>query len=261
MIARMPNLDFEGSLPIWAGNREFCQLFNSFSVLLIRLEPYMNRVMRRAKDELDPDDPLRDEIDVFVKQEANHTLVHRRFNQALYDSGYDELKNIEKRMGKDYSAFFESRPLVDQAAYCEGFEVLGPLLAQLFFEEIDDLLKDGDRAVVDLWKWHLAEEYEHRMVAFEVLHRLGGTWLTRLRGVYTTTKHLGFYRRMILRHLNEVDRASMSDEEIARSRASARRLNRRILMFGLRKALPLLSPFYSPARKPQPRGAARYLAA
>jgi predicted metal-dependent hydrolase len=259
MRARKPDLDFSASLPIWTESREFSHLFNAFSVVIMELEPFMNRVMRRARDELAEDDPLREEISVFVRQEANHTLLHRAYNQALYDAGYSELKTFERQMAADYAHFLEDMPLLDLVAYCEGFECLGPILAELFFETLDDVLAGGDPKVVDLWKWHLAEEYEHRKVAYDVYHRLGGGWWHRLRTTYTTLKHLGRYRNEIHRYLMTSDWEKMSEEDIFASKASLRALARRLRNFVLRRAMRLLLPWYSPRRLSLPRGADQYL--
>jgi hypothetical protein len=259
MRARQPELDFTKSLPVWTKNQEFCQLFNAFSVIIMELEPFMNRVMRKAKDALDDGDPLREDIATFIRQEANHTLLHRAYNQALYEAGYDQLKDIESLLAEEYRRFLEEKPLLELVAYCEGFESLGPILAELAFEELDDIFAGGDQDVIDLWKWHLAEEYEHRNVAFDVYHSLGGSWLHRLKSTYTTLRHLGKFRRIIHRHIILTDQQRMTVVQKKISQESARRLNKRLRKFFIKRGLRILSPFYSPKKLGLPVGAEQYL--
>ena len=75
------------------------------------------------------------------------------------------------------------RSLAQYAAYCEGFECLGIIQTEFFFfERIPDPLAGADARLVKLWGWHLAEEFEHRTVCFDVHYALGGGYFARRRG-------------------------------------------------------------------------------
>lgn len=254
MKVRRPKLDFAKSLPQWLNDREFCHILNASSVVIMQLEPYLNRVMMRARTMLPPDDPLQRDLKTFILQEAAHTQLHARYNRALYDAGYDRLKSFEAMLAADYEKFHNEKSMRFNLGYSQGFECLGPLYAELIFEGLDDMYVGGDEQVIDLWKWHLAEEYEHRMVAHDVYYRMGGNWLHRLYSTITTLRHLKKYSSLIAAHMLEVDRRDMTTEQVRQSKIASRRASRRLSRFLLRRMLPLLSPFYSPAHHRSPKG-------
>lgn len=260
MRSRQPSLDFSDSLPVWTRQREFSHILNGASIVIMQLEPFLNKVMRRAQAALPADDPLQRDLSVFIRQEATHCQLHKRYNQALYDAGYHQLKEIETQLGADYERMLRENSMKDLLAYCEGFECLGPLYAQFLYEHADDLLEGADPAVSDLWKWHFAEEYEHRLVAYDTYHRFGGGWLHRLYRTFTTLRHLRKYNTMVAAHLLDIDRRGMNTEQAEQSRRTARMVRRRLSRFLLPRMLRLLSPFYSPATSNMPRGLDRYLA-
>ena len=259
MKARMPSLDFSQSLPAWSPNREFAHMFNAFSIIIMQLEPYLNKIAARVRAQLPEDDPLRDDLTIFIRQEATHTLLHRRYNEALYGAGYAKLKDIEREMTDEYKHFLDEKSLRWNAGYAQGFEIIGPIYAEFIFEHVDDLLEGADQQVADMWRWHLAEEYEHRMVAHESYHRVGGNYFHRLWITWKTLKHLAGFNARAERHMLETDARAMNARERRESRARTRRIHRRLTFFLLRKAFPILMPWYTPARWRAPNGAQRFL--
>lgn len=259
MKSRKPPLDFTSSLPAWAPNREFAHLFNAISIIIMQLEPYLNKTAARIRARLDEDDPLRQELTTFIRQEATHTLLHRQYNETLYRAGYDGLRALEKEIAAEYARFLDEKSMLFNAGYAQGFEIVGPIYAQFIFEEVDDFVAGADQQVVDLWRWHLAEEYEHRMVAHEGYHRMGGNWFHRLWVTWTTLRHLAKYNLRAEQHLLGVDARTMTEQEQRHSRAMSRKVHRRLNLFVLRKVLPVLLPWYTPARCRTPRGVEHYL--
>lgn len=124
MKPRKPGLKFEDALPHWCPNAEFAQITNAGSLSLPYVETYLNRVMLRAKDVLigPRHARLRDDIDLFVKQESNHYRQHRLFNQKVEEAGYDAVKPIGAKLQADYDSFLATKSLRFNTAYCEGFE-------------------------------------------------------------------------------------------------------------------------------------------
>jgi predicted metal-dependent hydrolase len=264
MKARRPNIEFRDALPHWAPNPEFAQITNAGSLSLPYVERYLNQVMLRAKKVLADEqrqEKLRSDIDLFIAQESNHYKQHRLFNQRIEEAGYSAVTPFEKQLWADYQEFLDRRSLIFNAAYCEGFESIGIIQAEFFYERIDDLLADADRRVVDLWKWHLGEEYEHRSVCFDVHRALAGPfgYCTRLYGFFYALRHLMGFGKNVSDALIATDRAQMTDEERRCSIARERAYRRRFARFARPRLLKVLSPFYNPAKRRQPGDAATFL--
>jgi hypothetical protein len=264
MKPRKPGLQFQDALPHWCPNAEFAQITNAGSLSLPYVETYLNRVMLRAKDVLTGPRHarLRDDIDLFVKQESNHYRQHRLFNQKIDEAGYDAVKPIGARLQADYDSFLATRSLRFNTAYCEGFESLGIIQAEFFFAHIDDLLAGADPRVVALWKWHLAEEYEHRSVCFDVHKAVFGgplSYFSRLGGFFLAVKHLSKFGQDVSDALLAFDRARMSPAEREASILSEKTYRRRFSRFALPRLAKVLSPFYNPLTRPAPLGAESFL--
>ena len=259
MIPRNPRISFEDALPHWARNHAFAQITNAGSTSLPAVETYLNKVMHRAAQHTGAA-ALGTDIALFCAQEGNHYRQHRLFNKLLY-APYPHLAALEEELHADYAHMLARDTLTANAAYCEGFESLGIIHAEFFFERIPDLLAGADARLVRLWQWHLAEEFEHRTVCFDVLRAVGGGYFTRIRGYFKAMRHLGRYGKRVSDHFLAVDRAAMSADARAQSIRQERQYRARLMRFALPRLLSVLSPFYDPRRRRPPRGAAELLSA
>jgi len=260
MQVRTPNFHFERALPHWAPNREFAHANNAGSTTLPVLEPYLNRVMRKAREQLPSGSTaLIADIDLFVRQEANHYQQHQRYNDCLYRAGYGGLREFEAELKTDYQHFLAARPLKFNVAYAEGFESLGIIYAKFFFERVDDLLEGSDENVAHLWKWHFAEEFEHRTVCHDVYHELFGGYWYRVYGLFYAIWHLGRYGKRATAYLLKTDRENMTMRARLQSRCRAFRYQSRLSLFMFPHVLRILSPAYDPRGRRPPRGAEQFL--
>jgi predicted metal-dependent hydrolase len=261
MKVRKPNFAFERALPHWSWHREFAQANNAASTTLPQLEPYLNRVMRKAKEQIPGDQKqLIADIEVFIRQEANHYQQHQRYNDTLYRAGYTSLHVFEDQLKADYEHFLNNKSLRFNVAYAEGFESLGIIYALFFFEQIDDLLEGADSDVTNLWRWHFAEEFEHRTVCYDVYQQLFGGYWYRIYGLCYAIWHLGGYGKRVTDHLLEVDRLTMPEAEQRQSKSRALGYQMRLMGFLLPRVLRIFSPFYNPRKRRAPRGAEVFLA-
>lgn len=253
MKVRRPGFDFSTIRPHWAPVTEFAQLYNAFSTVPAHIEPYLVKVMMRVKDALGDKNPrLREDIEIFNKQEVQHCKQHLAFNKRLYESGYAGMQEIEAPYKADYERFLATKSLRFNVAYCEGFEAMGSTSSQVFFEDLDEYLEGADEAAVNLWKWHLAEEFEHREVCFQAYATLYGkgpfAYLYRVWAFAYAAKHIGSHTMRVAKYLLEVDREGMSEAE---REASMERQTKALNMIrkGSRKRLfKVLSPFYNPGK-------------
>lgn len=264
MKVRFPKFDFSGLRAHWAPSPEFSQRYNAASTVPAHIEPYLVKVMMKARRVLAPShSKLHQDLDIFIKQEVQHCKQHLAFNNALYDQGYVGMKAIEAGYQQDYDRFLKDKSLRFNLAYSEGFEAMGSASAQVFFEDLNELLTGADQNAVDLWKWHLAEEFEHREVCFQVYSAMYGrglfAWLYRLYGFFYAVVHIRRHTARLTAYLLEQDRAEMNADELARSLERDKAISKRIAKATLPKLLAVLSPFYDPGRKRAPNGMQVYL--
>jgi uncharacterized protein len=259
---RKLKMDFSQARAHWAPNREFAQSQNAASLMPVHVEPYLIKVMLEAKKRLGPEHAaLKADVDLFIHQETQHYKLHQQFNRALYAAGYDRLPHFERELADDYKRFLAERSLRFNCAYSEGFETLGPPNALAYFESYGELLEGADRQAVDLWKWHMLEEYEHRDVAYRVYKALFGSqgwfndYVYRVWGFFCAVKHLGRWGNRVTAYLIARDREGMNATELAESRARERIYKRAVRKYYLPKLLRVLRPGYDPRRVwPEPRG-------
>jgi predicted metal-dependent hydrolase len=258
---RKPNFDFSDVPAVWGSDLWIVHMVNAQGIVPAYIEPYLIKVLRLAKAKLDAEQnrALLEDIDAFIAQEAQHYKFHRSLNEVVRDAGYDRMKEFERAYAADYEEFLE-RPLEWQLAYCDGFEAMGSAGAAFAVDGGYELMLGGDAdpRPIELWRWHLAEEYEHRSVVFETYKALYGhrplrAWIVRVRGFLFCARHLFGHIRALSRYLVETDLARMMPNERAAARKRRRRLGSR--PFAIQPALRLLrvlSPFYDPASIPPP---------
>ena len=153
MKARRPSLDFSRAPAGWIPDAPgYAYQLDAASTMLPYLEPYLIKVQKLAREQLDPDrhaELIRD-IDVFNHQEANHFRLHAKYNEALRGH-YPGLEAFEAEVKADFDSFLRDRSLAWNLAYCEGFECMGLVGAEFFFGPAEPFLRTADRAPRDLW--------------------------------------------------------------------------------------------------------------
>jgi predicted metal-dependent hydrolase len=271
MQVRFPQFDFSRFRAHWAPNPEFAQSYNAFSIVPAYIEPYLVKVMTLAKREVDPgNETLHAEMQTFIRQEVQHCKQHVAFNKFMHSAGYEGMLPIEQAYNADYEHFLATRSLKFNLAYCEGFEAMGCMAAEVWFHgEIDEFLQGADAYAVDLWRWHLAEEFEHRTVCYDVFKRLYGRGWTkavvngyfyRLYGLFVAMRHIRSYTSRCAGYLLSKDREGASSEDLLRSEERAKAFQQAIKKATLPRLLKVLSPFYNPRHKRMPQNMTDLLA-
>jgi len=261
MKARPAPIDFTNAKPWWTpAHPALGHHLNGGSVNLPYLEPFLIKVMKRARRELAERAPeLIPDVDVFIQQEANHFKTHARFN-AVLRAHYEGVEALEDEIRRDFEAFLE-RPLKWQLAYSEGFESLGLIQAELLFEHADELVEEADPAVLELWRWHLAEEFEHRCVCHDVYHALYGGWLYRVGMFLYCVRHLNGFGGRVADHLMTQDEVAGRIPSDWRHALRRFRTEMRMRLFVLPRMFRVLLPGYTPRRRTSLPPAERFLTA
>lgn len=265
MKARFPKFDFANVRAHWAPNAEFSQIFNAASLIPNYVEPYLLKVMKQAQIQIDPKNTkLHEDLDIFCKQEMQHMKHHRVYNNAIRSQGYEGLSEFEAKFEADFVEFLSKRSLRFNLAYCEGFESMSASACEAWFEDYDDLLENADPATSDMWRWHLAEEFEHRTVCSDVFHALSGLdpvsrYFYRLYGYFYALKHLGAFSKACAGYLLAKDREGMTPAELQASLKRQKAIKKRIMKRMLPMMLKIISPLYDPAKRPDPKGYREFL--
>ena len=254
MKVRFPKWDFSTMRAKWAPSLEFSQRYNAASTVPAHIEPYLIKVMMAAKKVLDPKHTqLHADLDIFIKQEVQHCKQHVAFNKALYALGYEGMQELERPYQADYERFLKTKSLRFNLAYSEGFEAMGSSSAEVFFEDLDEYLEGADPDSVAMWKWHLAEEFEHREVAFQVYHAIYGkglfSYLYRLYALFYAVGHIRAHTERVAKYLLSVDRARMTPEEVEVSLEREKAVGSKVARASLPRLFGVLSPFYDPGKK------------
>jgi predicted metal-dependent hydrolase len=202
-------------------------------------------------------------VAIFIKQETQHCKQHILFNRMLAEA-YPEIKPIERKYVADYESLLKTRSLQFNVAYSEGFEAMSAIPTTAFFEDFDELWARSDPKAEALWKWHLAEEYEHREVMHDLYRALYGrgprAYFYRIYGFFYATRHIMNHVNAVARVLLAKDRQGMSAEDLAASRAREKKIRKLAARPALNHLLTIVSPFYDPSKRTPPRGVMEILA-
>lgn len=172
-----------------AGNSILSYTHLATSLYVAHLEPFFVKSLRRVMDRI-RDDALREDVDRFSRQEAQHYQRHIDFNKAIFAQGYPGLEQRVDALRRDFERFLAEETDQFRIGYIEGFESYTTQFAlQLLASGLYDHRRTA-RPIGDLFKWHMLEEIEHRNVAFDVYQHLYGGYLHRARMCWVSQRHM-----------------------------------------------------------------------
>jgi predicted metal-dependent hydrolase len=177
--------------------------FNALSLLFPEGESFFIDSVRHFRDRI-RSPQLAADVQGFLGQEAMHSREHRRYNAALAAAGLPA-RALEDRL----------RRLLDELrARVSPEEALAITIALEHFTAImaDVALGDprnlagADERFAAIWRWHAAEETEHKAVAYDVYREVVGedwrAYLRRVRVMLLVT--IGFWIDVTRFHLRLV---------------------------------------------------------
>ncbi len=169
------NLD---SVPrFWHGGRKSVTTFlNNLSVFFPAGERFFIQSVRaHAKKIKDPG--IAEEARAFYAQEGLHTREHIRYNEMLKRHGYP-VDDLEERVQWILDMVTRWLPKRWHLAATCALEHFTALMAHFLLAD-PRLLEGADPNMAALWRWHAAEENEHKGVAFDVYREAGGNYFER----------------------------------------------------------------------------------
>lgn len=249
---RRMRINFENVPMHWAAEPTFATFINSGSIEASALEPYMNRVMAKAKEVLPANKAhIGETIDHFIAQEGHHYRVHAGLNKQLFKK-YPRLREFEEAMKNEMNEAEKRQTLVENLGWCCAFENVAMYIALLNYTRIDLFRNAHDRRIAILFLWHTAEEFEHRTACHDALAALSNSYYQRIKGLVVFSKFFGSWNNKIVSYMLDVDRETMSPDEIKKSVRFEKWYKRLLFRTVTLKMLQIFVPFYNPAKKKAP---------
>jgi predicted metal-dependent hydrolase len=155
---------------LWHGGRvEATAIYNALSTTFPAGEAFFVESVRAFRAGVPP--KLAEEIKGFTTQEAIHSREHDAFNRRAAEAGYD-LSKLEAQVEKRLAVTRGKPPIVSLGATMALEHFTAILAHQLLADPRH--LQGADEQTAALWRWHAAEEIEHKGVAYD-------TWLHATR--------------------------------------------------------------------------------
>ena len=179
------------NLPVhYVPNEPFATHFaNVLHLLLPAGEEFFVKLFKQVLP-LIKDDQLRLDVQGFIGQEATHAQAHAGVADHLVANGIDvspftdQVRWLfEKLLGDrpTWSARRQHRWLLERVALVAAIEHYTAILGEWTLDTPEHDAIGTDPVMMDLLRWHGAEEVEHKAVAFDLLRHLNGGYLRRVR--------------------------------------------------------------------------------
>jgi uncharacterized protein len=168
----------QGFTPAWHGGDPYRScLFNTFSMMFPALEDHIADVVRGFLPALEGagDGPLHDDARALIGQESTHRHLHQQYNAQLARQGFSNW--VERSMLWRIHASRALSPLTKLGIVAGMEHVMATFGDGLL--RTDDWLEGADPDLAKVWRWHAAEETEHKAVAFDVYRFAGGGYWRR----------------------------------------------------------------------------------
>lgn len=212
-ILEVRNLEFAmDEVPrYWhGGRRSVTAFFNNLSIFFPPGERFFIASVRHFRDRV-TDGRLAQEVRDFSAQEGIHSREHIRYNAMVRAQGYPA-EAMERRVARLLRGVCRITPKRSQLAATCALEHFTALMAHLLLSR-PELLDGADPHMAALWRWHAAEENEHKSVAFDVFQAAGGTYAERAAAMIGAT--IIFWAKVLEQQVRimRVDRTLFSPRE------------------------------------------------
>jgi uncharacterized protein len=167
----------------WHGGDAFLsQYYNALSMSFpVGEQSFIDAVRECAKRLPDTEEyaSLRATVAQFVGQEATHRRIHNLYNEHLATQGLVNHWEHWATKRLDFARKQNVKP-IHLLAVTAAFEHCTAVFADGTLR-YDSWFAGADEKMATLWRWHAAEETEHKAVAFDVYQAIGGNYAWRIR--------------------------------------------------------------------------------
>ncbi len=131
------------------------------------------------------DPVLKADVSGFIGQEALHSLAHKAFNDAATVQGFP-VDKLDRDVGALLGLVHRFAPQIVQLAVTSCLEHYTAVFTEMLLKN-DEVIEKFSPEIRNLYLWHSVEENEHKNVAFDVYHTVGGGYLLRAGIMIPTT--------------------------------------------------------------------------
>lgn len=192
LVPRKVQFDWSETPLDWIPGQPFASHFiNEINLLLPAGEFWFCKLYNKALPHI-TDAKLRGDVQMFMRQEAMHARAHAGATaEYLQQQGIDtegHTRIIEwlfaqpladEPFGRKLPGFAEKQWLVFRLGIVAAIEHMTCVLGNYVLRNKSWDAAGADPVLLDLLRWHGAEEVEHRSVAFDVYKHLGGRYPSR----------------------------------------------------------------------------------
>lgn len=189
----------------WAGNPVKTHFLNSFHSVFPDGEKLFIRSVNYFANEIkDPD--LKERVKRFIGQEIQHYTQHGKYWDTMDKMGLraseftkwyaeDAYVRNEGLLKQIHTAIFgEQYDKVMSLAVTSALEHYTATLAEIALENENELFQTLTKEMQYLFKWHAAEEIEHKAVAYDVFEKVAeGNYAQRMIGFAYGSFFLAYY--------------------------------------------------------------------
>lgn len=243
-------------------------LINVLHMLLPAGERWFVHVYKRALP-LIRDQRLYDDVKGFMGQEGTHAAAHQRVLEHLKEQGLDPDPYVDqvewmftKLLGDDTAPpMVRDWWLLERVAIIAAIEHFTAVLGQWILRSEGLDRAGADPVMMDLLRWHGAEEVEHRAVAYDVFDHLDGRYGRRMRTMATVVPIMAWLWKRGVTYLMTADPTVTDVRPRVRDLVRASRADMFPTVRDLTSAVPrYLRPTFHPSREGSLRPALEYIA-
>jgi predicted metal-dependent hydrolase len=169
----------------WHGGRRAISLYYDNLSLFFPAGERFFIASIKAHAHLVQDPELERDVRAFCAQEGVHGREHVRYNRMLEAQGYPAA-DMERRLEAFLRRVARVIPVRRQLAVTCALEHFTAVMGHVLLSD-PRLLAGADPEMAALWRWHAAEENEHKAVAFDVYQLAGGNYFERATTMLAAT--------------------------------------------------------------------------
>jgi predicted metal-dependent hydrolase len=169
----------------WHGGRRAISLYYDNLSLFFPAGERFFIASVKAHVHLVRDPKLERDVRAFCAQEGVHSREHVRYNGMLEAQGYPAA-DMERRLEARLRRITRLIPVRRQLAITCALEHFTAVMGHIVLSD-PRLLAGADPEMAALWRWHAAEENEHKAVAFDVYLLAGGNYFERATAMLAAT--------------------------------------------------------------------------